>query len=505
MITNILRSLIFVLLFVCTTVYGQDSNESDQIHHLVITGLQFGDEGKGALVDYFAQQPSVKIVIRYNGGNNAGHSVQVGNHKYKFRGLPSGVISKNKLNVIAAGSSVNPTDLLQEIARQRSMGLNITPKQLRIYGSTIISIDLHQQLDQFREQLKAKSNQNIGTTGRGIGPAYEDKYGRRAIRAADLLNLNLDPARISLKRKIKNLVAFHYPELKVFADNNLVVEKFNPDGTLHHRYVAKELYGSPQEVSAQIERELYAISEQFAPYIIDQQVSFAEYLESVDNHKNSRILYEGSQGVLLDIDHGAFPFVTSSHVVGTSASVSTGYAPKGGVHILGVAKVYLSRVGLGPFPSKLDESNPLTEQIRQKGRDISSTMKRPLDIGWFDLILFKHAVRVSGANSIALTKVDVLDDIPEIKVVTGYYHPLLGKIDYMPRAEWIWDDLQPIYTTFPGWSGASGAKNKDELDENLIRFVAMLENETKIPISIIKTGPERNDQIILDPRLLDLN
>jgi adenylosuccinate synthase len=423
--------------------------------NVTVIGAQWGDEGKGKLVDWLSNRADV--VVRFQGGHNAGHTLVVGNQVYKLSLLPSGVV-QGKLSVIGNGVVVDPWHLLEEIAKLGGQGITITPDLLVLADNACLILPLHRDLDQARE---AAATQKIGTTGRGIGPAYEDKVGRRAIRVADLAD------REALEAKIERLLT-------------------------HHRPLRQGL-GLP-EVDAQA---LLAELERMAPLILpfakpawlllDQQVKAGK-----------RVLFEGAQGALLDVDHGTYPFVTSSNTVAGQAAAGSGLGPKGPGYILGIVKAYTTRVGEGPFPTELTDA--VGQHLGEVGKEFGTVTGRSRRCGWFDAALVRQSVALNGITGIALTKLDVLDGLPTLKICTGYR--LEGQdYSYLPAGLKAQAALVPVYEEMEGWSETTqGARSWRDLPANAVKYVRRIEELIGAPVALLSTSPQRDDTILMrDP------
>jgi len=428
--------------------------------NVTVIGSQWGDEGKGKIVDWLSNQAD--IVVRFQGGNNAGHTIVLKKKKIALSLLPSGIIRKNKLSVISNGVVVNPHALIEEINELRNSGVKITPKNLILAENVVLILSIHKKVDQLREKIGGKNK--IGTTGRGIGPAYEDKIGRRAIRLVDLKNKD------KLQHKIKILLDFHNIVLKGL-DAPLITEK--------------SLITEIELVSSKILKYCQRISPIFET---------AQQLRQ-------KILFEGAQGVMLDIDHGTYPYVTSSNTVSGSASVGSGISPKKLGFILGIVKAYMTRVGSGPFPTELN--NEVGQDLGKIGKEFGTVTGRKRRCGWFDAVLTKYSVDVSGADGVALTKLDVLDTFDKINVCVAY--KLFGKkIDYFPVSEYEQENLKPVYETFDGWNESTkGARSWSELPALAIKYVRRIEELISSRVVILSTSPERNDTILVKNPFID--
>ena len=424
--------------------------------NVTVIGAQWGDEGKGKVIDWLADLADV--VVRFQGGNNAGHTIVVGNNIYKFSLLPSGVV-QGKLSIIGNGVVVNPWSLLDEIERVRGQGLTINPDILVVADNACIVLPFHADLDRAREE-RAGANK-IGTTARGIGPAYEDKVGRRAIRAIDLK----DPA--SLPGKIERLLA-------------------------HHNVLRKGFGAAVVDADALL-KAMNEIAPKIAPFLGS---SWREL--DAARKAGKRVLFEGAQAVLLDIDHGTYPFVTSSNTVAGQAAAGAGVSPRAIGTVLGIVKSYTTRVGEGPFPTELKDA--IGEKLGERGREFGTVTGRKRRCGWFDAVLVRQTVITGGVDGITLTKLDVLDGFDEIKICTGY--SLDGKVlDHLPAAAQAQARLTPVYETLEGWQESTqGARSWAELPANAIKYVRRVEELIGAPVALLSTSPDRDDTIMVrDP------
>lgn len=425
--------------------------------NVVVVGTQWGDEGKGKIVDWLSERADV--VARFQGGHNAGHTLVIGDDVYKLHALPSGVVRGGKLSVIGNGVVLDPWHLVNEIDTVRAQGVEITPETLMIAENTPLILPLHGELDRGRESQNSVAK--IGTTGRGIGPAYEDKVGRRAIRVADLAD------ETTLETRVDRLLA-------------------------HHDALRRGLGMEPVDRAALLEK-LNAI----APEILQ----YAAPVWKVLNEKRKsgeRILFEGAQGALLDIDFGTYPFVTSSNVIAGQAAAGTGIGPNAIDYVLGITKAYTTRVGEGPFPSELDDDDG--QMLGERGHEFGTTTGRKRRCGWFDACLVRQTCATSGVAGIALTKLDVLDGFKEIKLCVGY--ELDGKrYDYLPTAADQQARVTPIYENFEGWEGTTdGARSWADLPAQAIKYVRRIEELIECPVALVSTSPEREDTILVtDP------
>ena len=423
--------------------------------NVAVIGSQWGDEGKGKIVDWLSS--SADVVIRFQGGHNAGHTLVINGITYKLRLLPSGIVRKNKVSIIGNGVVVDPWALLEEIEEIRSKGVKVSPSNLIISESANLILPFHKEMDEIREDIAGKAK--IGTTRRGIGPAYEDKVGRRSIRIMDLTSKK------NLNHRLETVLLHHNAirkglKKKIFKKKNLL-------------------------------KDLMKISKEILKY--SQPV-----WKKVDDFKkkNKKILFEGAQGILLDVDHGTYPFVTSSNTVASAAATGSGCGPNSINYVLGITKAYTTRVGEGPFPTEL--KNNIGERLGLKGKEFGTVTSRKRRCGWFDGVLVRQTIKVSGIDGIALTKLDVLDELNEIKICTAYN--LSGKIiDYLPAAVEDQIKVKPIYKTFKGWkSSTKGIKKFSKLPENAKKYISFLEKFVQTKVCSISTSPERNDTILIE-------
>jgi adenylosuccinate synthase len=424
--------------------------------NVAVIGAQWGDEGKGKVVDWLASRAD--IVVRFQGGHNAGHTLVVGNQTYKLSLLPSGLV-RGKLGIIGNGVVVDPEALLAEIDRVRSQGLSVGPQTLRVADNATLILPLHSAIDRAREA--ARGERRIGTTGRGIGPAYEDKVGRRAIRVCDLA----EPE--TLSEKLDELL-------------------------LHHNTLLAGLGAETFEKSALLDRLL-----RLAPQILPYAEPVWERLDEA-RRAGRRILFEGAQAVMLDNDHGTYPFVTSSNTVAATAASGAGIGPSAIGFVLGIAKAYATRVGSGPFPTELHDATG--QRLGERGREFGTVTGRKRRCGWFDACMVRQAVKTGGIHGLVLTKLDVLDGLPELKICTGY-RVGAETFHHLPAGQRAQAAAEPIYETMEGWSGASGgARSWAELPAQAIKYVRRIEELAEVPITVVSTGPERDDTIMVrDP------
>ncbi|KTQ96601.1 adenylosuccinate synthetase [Aureimonas ureilytica] len=425
--------------------------------NVVVVGSQWGDEGKGKIVDWLSERADV--VVRFQGGHNAGHTLVVDGVSYKLSLLPSGVVRQGKLSVIGNGVVFDPHAFVAEKKRIEAQGVTIGPDTLRIADNATLILSLHRELDAARESAAAGTK--IGTTGRGIGPAYEDKVGRRALRVMDLAELDVLPERI------ERLLAHHNP--------------------------LRRGLGQPEISAEAILEELTSVAAEITPYIDRVWRLLDERRKAGD-----RILFEGAQGTLLDIDHGTYPYVTSSNTVAGQAAAGSGLGPSAAGFVLGITKAYTTRVGEGPFPTEQD--NAVGEFLGTKGHEFGTVTGRKRRCGWFDAVLVRQAVAINGIHGLALTKLDVLDGMDEIKICVGY--ELDGeRIDYFPASLASQRRVVPIYESFEGWKGTTaGARSWGDLPAQAVKYVRQIEELVGAPVTLLSTSPERDDTILVrDP------
>ena len=423
--------------------------------NVVVIGSQWGDEGKGKIVDWLSSEADV--VVRFQGGHNAGHTLVIDGVTYKLRLLPSGIVRKDKISIIGNGVVIDPWALLEEIEEIKSKGVLINSNNLIISESANLILPFHKEMDEIREDAAGKAK--IGTTRRGIGPAYEDKVGRRSIRVMDLLSEK------NLEQRLETVL-------------------------LHHNAIRKGL-GKKIYLKEKLKKDLLKI----APEILKFSKPVWKEIDEL-KQKGKKILFEGAQGVLLDVDHGTYPFVTSSNTVASSAATGSGCGLSTINYVLGITKAYTTRVGEGPFPTELKDK--IGEELGNRGKEFGTVTSRKRRCGWFDGVLVRQTIKISGINGIALTKLDVLDELEEIKMCIGY--EINGKkIDYLPAA--VEDQLRvkPVYKKFQGWqSTTKGIKSFEELPSLAKTYVKELEKFIETKISSISTSPERNDTILIE-------
>jgi adenylosuccinate synthase len=422
--------------------------------NVAVVGAQWGDEGKGKIVDWLSVEADV--VVRFQGGHNAGHTLVIDGITYKLALLPSGIVRPGKLSVVGNGVVVDPHFLIGEIERLRGQGVEITPGNFKVAENAPLILSLHRELDAHREE--ASGGAKIGTTKRGIGPAYEDKVGRRSIRVTDLAEPD------TLDDKIARVLAHHNP--------------------------LRRGLGLPEVTVASLREELLAV----APKILPFMDAVWDLLDA-RRRAGKRILFEGAQGVLLDVDHGTYPYVTSSNTVAAAAASGSGLGPGAIGYVLGIAKAYTTRVGGGPFPTELHDE--IGQLIGDRGHEFGTNTGRRRRCGWFDAVLTRQAVKTSGINGVALTKLDILDGFKEIKICTHYM--LDGKrIDRLPASQAAQARVTPVYETFPGWGETtSGARSWGELPAQAIKYVRRIEEMIEAPVALLSTSPERDDTILV--------
>ena len=425
------------------------------MRNVVVVGSQWGDEGKGKIVDWLSDQAD--IVIRFQGGHNAGHTLVIDGKVFKLRLLPSGIVREGKISILGNGVVIDPWALLTEIKDIKKQGVSVTPENFMISETASLILPFHREMDEIREDAAGEGK--IGTTRRGIGPCYEDKVGRRSIRVMDLRSeSNLDV-------RLKNVL-------------------------LHHNAIRK---GLKKKIYKQedLKKDLLKIAPDILKFAQPVWLKINEYRK-----KRKKILFEGAQGILLDVDHGTYPFVTSSNTVPSMASTGTGCGPDTIGYVLGITKAYTTRVGSGPFPTELKDK--IGENLGKRGKEFGTVTARKRRCGWFDGVLVRQTIKISGINGIALTKLDVLDELDEIKMCVQY--ELNGeKIDYLPAAPEDQFNIKPIYKTFSGWkSSTQGIRNIEELPEKAKIYIHALEDFISCKVSSISTSPEREDTILIE-------
>jgi adenylosuccinate synthase len=425
--------------------------------NVAVVGAQWGDEGKGKIVDWLSQRADV--VVRFQGGHNAGHTLVVGNVEYKLSLLPSGVVRPGKLSIIGSGVVVDPWALLAEIDTMRQKGLAISPESLRLADNAALILPSHGALDRVREERRGE--RRIGTTGRGIGPAYEDKVGRRAVRVCDLAEPN------TLEDRVDDLL-------------------------LHHNALLRGL-DAPEFGRADILARLHEVAPKLLPYA-------APVWRLLDEARRAgrRILFEGAQGAMLDVDHGTYPYVTSSNTVAGQAAAGAGIAPSAIGFVLGITKAYTTRVGSGPFPTELHDA--IGQTLGDRGREFGTVTGRRRRCGWFDAVAVRQAVRTAGIDGIALTKLDVLDGFDEIEICTAYRRGGMT-YDYVPAGTSAQAEVEPVYESAEGWGQSTrGARSWADLPAPAIKYIRRVEELIGAPVALLSTSPERDDVVLVrDP------
>ena len=423
--------------------------------NVVVVGSQWGDEGKGKIVDWLSSEADV--VVRFQGGHNAGHTLVIEKKTFKLRLLPSGIVRKGKISILGNGVVIDPWALLNEIEEIKKQGVDVTPENFMISESASLILPFHQEMDEIREDAAGKGK--IGTTRRGIGPCYEDKVGRRSIRVMDLRSES------NLDNRLENVL-------------------------LHHNAIRKGLNKKIFEKD-ELKKELLKISSEILRFAQPVWLKLDQF-----NNERKKILFEGAQGILLDVDHGTYPYVTSSNTVPAMAATGSGSGPDKINYVLGITKAYTTRVGSGPFPTELNDE--IGESLGRRGKEFGTVTERKRRCGWFDGVLVRQTIKISGINGIALTKLDVLDELDEIKMCIGY--ELNGKkIEYLPAASEDQFNIKPIYKTFPGWkSKTQGIRNLKDLPDKALRYIHALEDFIGARISSISTSPERDDTILVE-------
>ena len=428
--------------------------------NVVVVGSQWGDEGKGKVVDWLADRADV--VVRFQGGHNAGHTLVIDDKVYKLSLLPSGIVRPENLSIIGNGVVIDPYALKKEIDEVSAQGVSISPDNLCIAENATLILPIHQQIDQAAENIRGKSK--IGTTGRGIGPAYEDKIARRAIRVCDLEDEE------TLRDKVESLLSYHNAMIKAGGGEEVAIDD-----------VMKSLL-------------------EIAPFVLSFTQPAWKVLEQARTERK-RILFEGAQGAMLDIDHGTYPFVTSSNTVAGSASTGSGFGMNHIGYALGITKAYTTRVGSGPFPTELDDE--IGQKIGEIGHEFGTVTGRKRRCGWFDAVLVRQAVKMSGLSGIALTKVDVLDGFETIRICVGY--DIDGVIyDYLPASTKKQQQVTPIYEDIEGWSGSChGAKSWAELPAQAIKYIRRIEELIECQVALVSTSPKREDTILVRDPFVD--
>ena len=423
--------------------------------NVIVVGTQWGDEGKGKIVDWLSSEADV--VVRFQGGHNAGHTLVINGITYKLRLLPSGTVRKNKISIIGNGVVVDPWALIEEIKEIKSKGIDVDENNLILSEAANLILPYHKEMDEIREDTAGKAK--IGTTRRGIGPAYEDKVGRRSIRVMDLAS-------------------------ESHLDNRLEA------ALIHHNALRKGLKKKIYKKD-KLKKDLLKIAPEILKFSQPVWKKLNEY-----KAKGKKILFEGAQGILLDVDHGTYPFVTSSNTVASSAATGSGFGVNNANYVLGITKAYTTRVGEGPFPT--EQKNKIGNLLGSRGKEFGTVTSRKRRCGWFDGVLVRQTIKISGVNGIALTKLDVLDELDEIKMCVAY--KLNGKqLDYLPAGAEDQFKIKPIYKTFPGWKKSTkGIRNVEDLPDNARKYIYALEDFIEAKISSISTSPEREDTILIE-------
>ncbi len=423
--------------------------------NVVVVGSQWGDEGKGKIVDWLSSEADV--VVRFQGGHNAGHTLVIDKKVFKLRLLPSGIVRQGKVSILGNGVVIDPWALLDEIKEIKKKGINVSPDNFMISESASLILPFHQEMDEIREDAAGKGK--IGTTRRGIGPCYEDKVGRRAIRVMDLRSSS------NLDNRLENVL-------------------------LHHNAIRKGLKKKIYK-KEDLKKKLLKIAPEILKFAQPVWLKLDEFIKD-----RKKILFEGAQGILLDVDHGTYPYVTSSNTVPAMAATGSGLGPNKINYVLGITKAYTTRVGSGPFPTEL--KNKIGESLGKRGKEFGTVTARKRRCGWFDGVLVRQTIKIAGINAIALTKLDVLDELDEIKVCVEY--ELNGKkINYLPTASQDQSKIKPIYKSFPGWkSSTQGIRNIKELPEKAKHYIYALEDFIGAKVSSISTSPERDDTILIE-------
>ncbi len=423
--------------------------------NVAVVGSQWGDEGKGKIVDWLSSEADV--VVRFQGGHNAGHTLVIDKKVFKLRLLPSGIVRKGKMSILGNGVVIDPWALLSEIGEIKKQGIDVTPDNFMISEAASLILPFHQEMDEIREDAAGK--EKIGTTRRGIGPCYEDKVGRRSIRVMDLRS------QTNLDSRLENVLE-------------------------HHNAIRKGLNKKVFEKNV-LKKELLKIAPELLKFAQPVWLKLSEY-----SNARKKILFEGAQGILLDVDHGTYPYVTSSNTVPSMAATGSGFGPDKINYVLGITKAYTTRVGSGPFPTELNDE--VGESLGRRGKEFGTVTARKRRCGWFDGVLVRQTIKISGIHGIALTKLDVLDELEEIKMCVGY--ELNGKkIDYLPAASEDQFNIKPIYKSFSGWkSKTQGIRDFKDLPDNARKYIHALEDFIEAKISSISTSPERDDTILVE-------
>jgi adenylosuccinate synthase len=425
--------------------------------NVAVVGSQWGDEGKGKIVDWLSSRADV--VVRFQGGHNAGHTLVIDGVTYKLALLPSGIVRKGKQSIIGNGVVVDPWAFLTEVERIQAQGVEITPENLMIAENANLILPLHGAVDRAMEE--ARGDKKIGTTGRGIGPSYQDKVARRGLRICDLEHSDL------VKEKLESTIGYHNALMRGFGWDEINLT---------------EVYDS-----------LMGVADKILPYsgVVWRRLEEAK-------QKGEKVLFEGAQGHMLDVDHGTYPYVTSSNIVAAQAAVGSGVGPKSVGYVLGITKAYTTRVGSGPFPTELFDE--IGEKIGTTGREFGTNTGRKRRCGWFDAVLVRQAIKTGGIDGIALTKLDVLDGFDELKICVGY--ELDGeRIDYFPASQIHQANVKPVYETIPGWKESTyGARSWADVNATAIKYIRRIEELIEAPVTLLSTSPERDDTILMqDP------
>ena len=423
--------------------------------NIVVVGSQWGDEGKGKIVDWLSEQAD--IVVRFQGGHNAGHTLVINGKVFKLRLLPSGIVREGKISILGNGVVIDPWALLDEIKEIKKQGINVTTENFMISETASLILPFHKEMDEIREDSAGAVK--IGTTRRGIGPCYEDKVGRRSIRVMDLRSKS------NLDARLENVL-------------------------LHHNAIRKGLKKKVYKKN-DLKKDLLKLAPEILKFAQPIWLKIDEFRK-----KKKKILFEGAQGILLDVDHGTYPFVTSSNTVPAMAAIGTGCGPNTVDYVLGITKAYTTRVGSGPFPTELTDK--IGESLGERGKEFGTVTGRKRRCGWFDGVLVRQTIKISGITGIALTKIDVLDELDKIKMCVQY--ELDGKtIDYLPAASEDQFKVKPIYKTFPGWkTSTKGVRNMQDLPEKAKAYIYALEDFIGCKVSSISTSPEREDTILIE-------
>lgn len=428
--------------------------------NVVVVGSQWGDEGKGKIVDWLSERADV--VVRFQGGHNAGHTLVIDGVTYKLSLLPSGVVRKDKLSIIGNGVVIDPFALFEEIENVKKLGVNVSPDTLKIAENAVLILPVHRMVDQANESIRGGGK--IGTTGRGIGPAYEDKIARRAIRVCDL------------------------------ADDDVLEEKL--DKLLEHHNHLLRSFNCPVADKAEIMAQIKEVAPKILPYV----TPVWRLLDQMRG-RGERILFEGAQGAMLDVDHGTYPFVTSSNTVAGAAAVGSGMGPHSLGYVLGITKAYTTRVGSGPFPTELHDETG--QQLGERGREFGTVTGRKRRCGWFDAVMVRQTIKIGGIRGIALTKLDVLDGMDTLKICVGYKYQ--GKeYDYFPASMKAQAGVEPIYEEIEGWQGSThGARSWADLPAQAIKYIRRIEELIECPVALLSTSPKREDTILVQDPFVD--